>query len=116
MFMRKYFALFATYRDVEVNDQSFVSLSAPVIVSNDNFLRDAIGQAKKLKFPLKLVGYFQPLLEDGKDSEVFIGVPDGFSTDGIGFNTVRNRLFDDARSRGIELLYQGFLEKESNEE
>lgn len=111
----KYFALFATFNSIKV-DQSKekISLSAPFIVSNDKFLRDAIGQCKKLKLPFRLVGFFQPLNEKKLDS-VFLNTPKQLTSVGRGFDAIRGELFNIAREMKIELLYQGFLQPVNEE-
>lgn len=121
------FALLSTYSKIKFDDGSEkVSLSAPFIVSNDKFLQDTFNQCRKLKLDFRLVGFFQPLLDNEKEvlSSVFINTwkvgEDGYaeffdlSSKGRQFVSFRNRLFECADRLGFELLYQGFNEWQKN--
>ena len=113
------FALLATENKIKFEDGSEkISLSAPIIVSNDHMLSKVFADCRKLKLAFRLVGFFEPLLDNDPDtlSKPFyeLRYEDGKSfavcSRGVSFAVFRDRLFECADKCGFELLYQGFLD------
>lgn len=112
------FPMLSTYNKIKMDDGSErIAFSAPFIVSNDGLLSKTFAECRKLKLDFRLVGFFDPLVNNDRDSlcSAFIApgkdVYEQFNrvhSAGIPFAVFRDRLFECADKCGFELLYQGF--------
>lgn len=116
---KQVFPLLATENKIKFEDGSEkISLSAPIIVSNDSMLSRVFADCRKLKLAFRLIGFFQPLLSNNPEtlSKPFEelrysdGQPFSVCSRGVSFAVFRNRLFECADKCDFELLYQGFLD------